>query len=177
MSSFIKVTEYNILWEKLEGDCHYCEKHNHKELNCLKKKSDIFSEKLQFISHITDSNRVVNLTFSHKPLKITAKTNKTESTTTVIRKRLWLAVYLAERLIITVLNSVSDLNLIYKNISESLISVFKISPLQHTEGQLLQTYSVYYEKVKVKNSFRDWKQTHKPFISADLNMLLILRLP
>ena len=133
MSSFIKVTEYNILWERFEGDCHYCEKHDYKELNCLKKKSDIFSEKSQFISHITDSNKVMSLTFSHKSLKITAKTNKMKSTTTVIRKKLWLTVCFAKRLIITVLNSISDLNLIYKNISESLISVFKILSLQHTE--------------------------------------------
>ena len=88
ISSFIKVTEYNILQKKFENNYHYCEKHDHKELNCLKKKSDIFSEKSQFISHITDSNKVVNLIFSHKPLKITVKTNKTESTTIVIRRRL-----------------------------------------------------------------------------------------
>ena len=30
--------------------------------------------------------------------------------------------------------------------------------------------------MKIKNSFRDWKQTYKPFISADLDMSLILRL-
>ena len=129
ISSFIKVTKYNTLWEKFKSDCHYCRKYDHKELNCLKKKFDIFSEKSQFISYITDSNRVMNLMFFYKSLKITAKTNKIKSTTTVIRRRLWLTVHLTERLIIAVLNSVSDLNLIYKNISESLISVFKISPL------------------------------------------------
>ena len=119
----------------------------------------------------------MNLAFSHKSLKITVKTNKTKSSTTVIRRRLWLTVHLTKRLIIAVLNSVSDLNFIYKNISESLISIFKISSFQHTEDQSLWTYSVYHEKVKVKNSFKNWKQTHKPFISADLNMSLILRLP
>ena len=128
-SSFIKVTEYNTSQKKFKSDCYYCKKHDHKELNCLKKKSDIFSEKSQFISHITNSNRVVNLIFFCEPSKVTVKTNKIKSTTTVIRRRLWLTVHLTKRLIIAVLNSVSDLNLIYKNISELLISVFKISPL------------------------------------------------
>ena len=132
-SSFIKVTEYNILWEKFENDCHYCRKYDHKELNCLKKKFNIFSEKSQFISHVTNNNRVINLTFSHKSSKITAKINKIKSIITVIRRRLWLTVYFTERSVIAVLNSVSDLNLICKNISESLISVFKISSFQHTE--------------------------------------------
>ena len=175
-SSFIKVTEYNISQKKFESDCYYCRKHDHKELNCLKKKSDIFSEKSQFISHITDSNRVVNLTFSYEPSKITAKTNKMKSIITVIRRRLWLVIHLTERSVIAVLNSVSDLNLIYKNISESLISVFKILSLQHTEDQLLQTYSIYHKKMKVKDLFRDWKQTHESFTSANLDMSLILRL-
>ena len=134
VSSLIKVTEYNILWERFESDYHYCKKHDYKELNCLKKKFDIFSEKLQFISYITDSNRVVNLMFSHKSSKITVKTNKMKSTTMIIKRRLWLTVHLAERSVIAVLDSVSDLNLICKNISESLIFVFKRSSLQHTEG-------------------------------------------
>ena len=175
-SSFIKVTEYNTLQEKFEGDCHYCKQHDHREWDCLKKKSDLFSEKSHYTDSAISSNQIVNLTVTYEPLRVIIKINKSKDTLPTSEQRLWLAVHLAERSVITVLDSVSDLNLICKNIAELLTSVFKAVPLQHAEGQLLWTYSVYHKEVEVKDSFRNWRQTHKPFTSADLEMSLILRL-
>ena len=177
VSSFTKITEYDTLQEKFKSNCNYCRKYDHREWDCLKKKSDIFFKKLQFISHITDSNWVANLTFSHKFTQSVVKIRRTKSTSVISRRRLWLTVHFTERSVITVLNSVSDLNLICKNISKSLTSVFKVSSLQYAEDQSLQTYSVYHEKVEVKNSFKDWRQTYESFTFADLDMSLILRLP
>ena len=87
VSSFIKITEYDTLQEKFESNCNYCRKYDHREWDCLKKKSDIFSEKLQFISHITDSNWV-NLTFSYESMQSVAKIKRTKSTSVINRRRL-----------------------------------------------------------------------------------------
>ena len=173
---FIKFSEITTLWEKFNDDCHYCRKYKHHKMNCLKKKSDNFTEKSQISSQTTNSNWVVNVTDFCELRRGSAKPKKNKRMSDLNDWRLWLAVHLAEKSLQTVLNSVSDLNLIYKNLTESIISVFKVPSFQHTDSQLLQTYFIYHEKVKVENSFRDWKQTHKPFISADLKMSLILEL-
>lgn len=176
MNSSAKSNNTDALWEKFDSDCHYCRKHEYWEKNCLKKKSDTFTKKQLLNTSASNSNWVTNVTVSCEPEQDSAKRKKKKKVPAANKQKLWLAVHLAEKSLAAVLNSVSDLNFIYKNIAESLISVFKMSSLQHTEGQLLQTYFVYHKKVEVENSFRAQRQTCEPFTSADLKMSLILKL-
>ena len=60
-----------------------------------------------------------------------------------------LTVHLVEKLLSAVLNSASNLNLLYKNIVKDLSSVFNVLPLHYAGEDTLQTYFIYYEVVKV----------------------------
>ena len=60
---------------------------------------------------------------------------------------------------------------------KDLSPVFDVLLLHHAGGDILRTYFIYHEVVEVQDSFRVWKQTCKPFTSADLEMPVILELP
>ncbi|SLM36152.1 Ribonuclease H-like domain [Lasallia pustulata] len=141
-----------------DGDCNYCGKHGHKELDCLKKKSDNTMGKTLPTGLASGSNHIAAT--SRAATKITARPKPKKG-----------------RPLPAVLDSASDLNLLRKDIVEDLSLVFDALPLRHAGGDTLRTYSVYHKVVEVQDSFGVWRQTCKPFTSADLEMPVILGLP
>ena len=109
-------------------------------------------------------------------MKVTVKLKLKKGAASSAEHQLWLTVHLTEKLLPAVLNSASDLNLLYKNIVKDLLPVFDMLSLCYAEGDTLWTYFIYHKVVKVQDSFEVWKQTCKSFTSADLEMPVILRL-
>ncbi|SLM40198.1 Zinc finger, CCHC-type [Lasallia pustulata] len=141
-----------------DGDCNYCGKRGHKELDCLKKKSDNTMGKTLPTGPASGSNRVAAT--SRAATKVTARPKPKKG-----------------RPLPAVLDSASDLNLLCKDIVEDLSPVYDALPLRHAGGDTLRTYSVYHKVMEVQDSFGVWRQTCKPFTSADLEMPVIIGLP